>query len=88
MDFFFLFELAHKVCFPGCFSHGLAGKPRSKEGRELRLMDCLCAKRFTLLIPSMGLPWWPVKGLLLQGHLFLHKESGVLKSCRTGRRIH
>lgn len=58
MDFSFLFELDHKVCFPGCFSHGLAGKPRSKEGRELRLMDCLCTKRFTLLIPSMGLLWW------------------------------
>lgn len=57
-DFFFLFELDHKACFPSCFSHGLAGKPRSKEGRELRLMNCLCTKRFTLLILSMGLRWW------------------------------
>ena len=69
----------------GVSCHALLQRIVSTQGSNLGLLHC---RQILYHLSYQGSPLWPAKGLLLQGHLFLHKESGVLKSCRTGRRIH
>ena len=69
----------------GVDCHALLQRIVSTQGSNLGLLHC---RQILYHLSYQGSPLWPAKGLLLQGHLFLCKGSGVLKGCRTGRRIH
>ena len=60
----------------GC--HALLQRIFSTQGSNLCLLHC---RQILYHLSHQGSPLWPAKGLLLQGHLSLHKESGVQKSC-------